>query len=112
MPIHGLAQVQPADGQPLLQGRRRMQPAHLPQMADLPEYPGIPDGSATNHDAIHSITVFIFQCLLRTVDIPVSKDGDLYTGVIFYFPDEGPVCPAFIKLVACPAMYGEGRDAH
>ena len=38
------------------------------------EYPWITDGGPADHDAVHAITVFVFQRFLRAVYISVPKD--------------------------------------
>src|SRR5690349_18132352 len=76
-------------------------------MSYFTEDPGIANGGTTNHNAIHTITVLILQRFLCAVDIAVTKDGNMYTRIVFYFGYKAPVGLAFIQLAAGAAMNGE-----
>src|SRR5690242_10226068 len=69
------------------------------------KYPGITDGRTAYHNAINAITVLIFQRLLCTVNIPITKNGYLYAWVVFHFCNQCPVSFSFIHLHSCTAMY-------
>ncbi len=75
-------------------------------MFNLPEYPWITDRRAANHNAIHTVTVFIFHCLLRAVNIAITENRNGNARVIFHFPDQGPVSLSFVHLHARAAMNG------
>ncbi|MNE84632.1 hypothetical protein D3C80_1815560 [compost metagenome] len=73
-------------------------------MLHLFEKPWVANGRSSDHNAIYTVAVFIFQGLLWCIDISVSEDRDLYAWVIFYFPDQGPVSISLIHLHTGTAM--------
>src|ERR1700676_4003551 len=96
---------------PLVDGSRFQMISCSQKMSDLPENPGISDSGASNHDAIHSIPVFIFKRFLGTVNIAVAKDGNMHTRIIFNSCDQRPVSLSFIQLRPGPSMDSEGANA-
>ena len=70
----------------------------------LPEYPWITNSCTADHDTINPITIFIFQCFLRAVNIAITENWDVNAWVVFYFGDQRPVGLAFIQLASCAAM--------
>src|SRR5438034_604580 len=77
------------------------------KMFNLIKYPWIADGSTTNHNTIHSIVVFIFQCFFRRINITISKNGNMNTWIIFQFANQRPVGLAFIHLCAGTSVDSE-----
>src|SRR3954462_14300732 len=81
-------------------------------MMNFPEDPWITDSSATDHDAIHSVTIFILECFLRTVNIAISKDGYMNSRIAFYPGNKCPVSFAFIHLTTRTSVNCQGLYAY
>src|SRR4051812_11788854 len=81
-------------------------------MMNLTKDPGIPDSSTTDHNTVYPIPVPVFHRFLRTVNISITKDRDLYTRIIFDFRNKRPVCFALVHLAPRSSMDGKRFDAH
>ena len=91
----------------LLNSWRQADVHRFEKMFYLIKDPGITDRGTTDHNAIYTITVFIFQCFFRRINITISKNRNLNTGIFFHFRDQCPVSFAFIKLCSCSSMNGQ-----
>src|SRR5437660_597614 len=60
----------------------------LQEVFDLLKYPGITNGCTANHDPVHTVPVFIFQCFFGTVNITIAKHRDMNTRIVFYTTDQ------------------------
>src|SRR5690625_6284824 len=68
---------------PFFDGRRRKFLSGLHIMLDLAEYPGISDACTTDHDSVHTITVFVFNRFFRRVDVSVAKNRNMHSWIGF-----------------------------
>ena len=62
------------------------------------EEPGGTEGGTTDHDGIDAVLFETFLGAFGGGDISVSDDGDVDSGVIFHFADQGPIGIAAIHL--------------
>src|SRR5690606_33507489 len=69
--------------------------------------PRIAYSRSSNHDTIYSITLFIFFCFLRTINISVAKDGNMNTWIVFHLRNQLPVGLALIHLRTGSSMNAE-----
>src|SRR5689334_5025224 len=84
--------------------------AGLNKMLDLIKYPGITDRCTTDHYAIYTVPVFIFERFFGGINISIAEDRDLNARVVFHFRDQCPVRLAFVKLRPGPAMNCQRPD--
>src|SRR5690606_41650771 len=91
-------------------GRRQMSPG-LHVMLNLVEYPGVSNGRSANHDPIHAMSVTIFNCFFRRIDIPVSKYGNCNSWVFLDFANQGPISLTLIHLHSGSSVHGQRLDA-
>src|SRR5678810_1074551 len=84
----------------------------LNKMFYLVKYPWIAYSSTADHNAINPIAIFIFKRFFGRINITVSKNRKMNTGVFFHFSDQGPVSFAFIKLCSCSSVNGNSFYAN
>src|ERR1700733_5831084 len=66
------------------------------EMFYFAKYPGIAYRGAADHDAVHPVTIPVFQRTPGTIDIPVAEDRNMDAGVVLHFCDKRPVGMALI----------------
>src|ERR1035437_7997929 len=66
---------------------------------------------SSNHNAIHTITVFLFQCLLRRIYIAITYNRNMHAGIVFNLSNEGPIGLSFVHLRTGSPMNSDGLDA-
>src|ERR1700761_4597515 len=86
--------------------------AGIEKMLDLAEYPGIPDGRAADHHAVHAKFHTPGCCFLWRVDITVTKNGDFYARIAFDLADQCPVGNAFVHLRTRAPVDSQGLNAY
>ena len=84
---------------------RRRQPFHFG------EEPRGAEGSATDHDGVHTVFVETFLRTFRRTYIAVSYDGYMHARVVLHFADQGPVRFAAVHLRPSATVDGEFLDA-
>jgi len=82
------------------------------KVLDLLKYPGVTNTGPANHDTINAISMPVFQCFFRRVDIAIAKYRNMHPGVFFNPGYPTPVCNAFVHLFSGPGMNGEGLYAN
>src|SRR5688572_15706366 len=74
--------------------------AVLHVMFNLVEDPRIANSSASNHNAIDAILVFIFDSLFGGINIPVTEYWNMHPRVFFDLGNQTPVSRSLIHLNA------------
>src|SRR4030095_9076445 len=92
------------DFDPLLNERGRQVVTCLHKMFDLVKYPGITNGSPSNHDSTNAETILIFQRFFGGINIAITENRDINSRVVFNLCNQRPVSLAFIKLCSCSPM--------
>src|SRR6185437_287533 len=110
VPLQCGLQMLPGNGHPLRRRRRRDQTSRIEVSTDLAEDPGIADRRPADHDAIDTIPVPVLERLLRTVDVPVTEDGNMHPRVVLHRADQGPVRLPLVQLTTRTAMDRERPD--
>src|SRR6185312_4786840 len=106
-PGNGTSQMILAYAYPFRYCRRRNRFAGFHKLFYFPEYPGMTDGRTTNHNAVNAVPVFVVKRFLRTVDVAIAENGDMYARIVFHLPDQLPVGDTFIHLAAGTAVNGK-----
>src|SRR6188768_3504144 len=89
----------------VLNGWRRQVSTGFQEMFYLVKYPGITDRCTADHDTINAVFVFVFQCFFGTVNITVTKNGDLDPWIVLHFTDQFPISMALIHLGPRSSVY-------
>src|SRR5258708_13233296 len=102
----------PANKYSLLHRRTGQNFPRIQVVPYLPEYPWVTNSRPAYHDPVHPIPVFIFPGFLRAVDIPISKDGDLYPRIVLYFTDQDPIGLSFIQFTTPPSINCQALNSY
>src|SRR6056297_4710 len=78
----------------------------------LPKKPGVTNTGATNHSTVQSILVSHFYGSLWGVYIPITKNRNMHSRVVFYLSDRFPVGISFVHLCARTTMNGNSFAAY
>src|SRR6267154_2151518 len=87
-PFYRLLQMDSAGIDPLGNSRFIKVFAGFKVMFYLPENPWVANSGPANHHTINAKLHAPRGRLLRRINIPVSKNGDLYSRVLLYFADQ------------------------
>src|SRR6056297_1549058 len=78
----------------------------------LPKKPRVTNTGATNHSPVQSILVSHFYGSLWSVYIPIAKNRNMHSRVVFYLSDRFPVGICLIHLRARTTMNGNSFTAY
>src|SRR5690606_2805721 len=81
-------------------------------MLHLLEEPWVTDGRTSNHNAIYSVFITIFQSLLRGIDIPITKNWNFDTRIILHLGNQRPIGLALVHLHSGAPVNRQGLDAY
>src|SRR5687768_15775163 len=82
------------------------------KMFDFVKNPGISYCCAPYHNSIYTIPVFVFNSLLRRIDITVSEYRNLDPWIVFNLSNKGPVGFPFVHLGTSTSMYSQRFNAN
>src|SRR5210317_1080530 len=84
----------------------------LEVMLNLIKYPWIANTSATNHNSVNAIFVFVLKSFWSAINIAITKNRNMKSWVVFRFSDQRPIRFSFVHLLTSPPMNGDGLNAH
>src|SRR5690606_22651963 len=82
------------------------------KMFDFIEDPGITNRSPSDHYSIHSISVSEFPGFFRGINIPVSKNRNMYSWVVFDSCQITPVRFPFVHLFSGTGVDTDSLNAY
>src|SRR5690554_7740520 len=111
-PINGHLQMSSGSIYAFLHGWWRQMFSGFNKVFHFFKKPRITNTRPANHRTVQPVFIAHFNGAFWGVDIAISKNRNVHSGIVFYFGNQRPIGISFIHLNACSAVNGNGLTAH